>query len=128
VLLGDFWMTGIGQGMEAYQRAMPMYAFAGVSAAAHTHNIFMQVLVETGVVGLLTFVGVLACFFRTQFSFLRKTGDWRKRVLAAAFVAAVVGFLMQGMFDHPFHNYRVMLAFYLFLGVANAVTDMREDT
>ena len=125
-LLGDFWMTGIGQGMGAYQRAMPMYAFAGVSAA-HTHNIFMQIFVETGLVGLIVFVGVLACFFRGQFVFMRRDdAEKRRQVLAAAITAGVVGFLVQGMFDYPFHNYSVMLVFFLFLGIGGAVVTLKS--
>ena len=65
---------------------------------------------------------MLASFFRTQFSFMRNTADKRRRILSAAMTAAVVGFLFQGIFDLVFYNFRVMLAFFLFIGLANALT------
>ncbi|MCL2398694.1 MAG: O-antigen ligase family protein [Defluviitaleaceae bacterium] len=124
-MLGDFWMSGIGQGAEAYNAVYPFYAFSGVTAL-HSHNLYLQIFLETGIVGFLVFLAILACFFRTQFSFMRHTSDQRRKLLSAAMVAAVVGFLMQGVFDHSFHNYRVMLVFYLFLGIANCITEVEE--
>ena len=122
-MLGDFWMTGIGQGAEAYNAVYPYYAFSAVTAL-HSHNLFLQVFLETGIVGILVFFAVLACFFRTQFSFMRNTTDNRRRFLSAAMASAVIGFLIQGMFDHAIYNYRVMLVFYLYLAMANCVTEL----
>ena len=121
-MLGDFWMAGIGQGAEAYNSVYPFYAFSAVTAQ-HSHNLFLQIFIETGLVGILVFLGILACFFRTQFSFMRNCDDWRRRLLSAAMVSAVIAFLVQGMFDHNFHNYRVMLVFYLFLGIASVAAE-----
>lgn len=121
-MLGDFWTAGIGQGAAAYNSVYPFYAFSAVTAQ-HSHNWFLQIFLETGIVGFLAFLMILACFFRLQFSFMRNTSDWRVRTLSAAITAAVVGFLVQGLFDHSFHNYRVMLVFYLFLGLGVAVTE-----
>ncbi|MCL2016611.1 MAG: O-antigen ligase family protein [Defluviitaleaceae bacterium] len=125
-ILQDFWMAGLGQGIEAYNMAYPFYSFAAVPAP-HAHNLFLQVFLETGIIGLLAFLAVLACFFRTQFSFMRNTQDSRRKLLSAAITAGVVGFLFQGMFDHVFYNYRVMLAFFLFLGIGTALVKVDNE-
>jgi len=127
-VLGDFWMAGLGQGLEAYNAVYPFYALSA-TPSPHSHNLFLQIFLETGVVGLLVFVVMLACFFRAQFSFMRHCGDFRMKVMSAAFTAAAVGFLFQGMFDHVFYNYRVMLSFFLFMGVANSFVSIsvREE-
>lgn len=122
-MLGDFWMAGIGQGPEAYNNVYPYYAFSAVTAL-HSHNLYLQIFLETGIVGLLVFIGILACFFRTQFSFMRHTAEKKRKLLSAAMTAAVVGFLIQGIFDHAFYNYRVMLIFFLYIGLANALTEV----
>jgi len=121
-ILEDFWMAGLGQGIEAYNQVYPFYAFAAVPSP-HSHNLFLQIFLETGIVGIVVFIVVLACFFRTQFSFIRRTTDLSRKVLAAALTAAVVGFLFQGMFDHVFYNYRVMLTFFIFIGIAQGVSE-----
>ncbi|MCL2839169.1 MAG: O-antigen ligase family protein [Defluviitaleaceae bacterium] len=124
-LIGDFWMFGIGQGMDAYNRAAPLHSLAGVYAA-HSHNLFLQVFLETGIVGFITFMSVLILFFHRQFSFMGRVADSRRRILSGAFVSAVVGFLVMGLFDFPFHNYSIMLAFFLVLGLGSAVTWVKE--
>lgn len=118
-VLKDFWITGVGQGMDAYNVVFPFYAFNAI-VAPHSHNLFLQVFVETGIVGLLVFLGVLACFVRTMVCFLRRAADWRDKVVAAAILAAAAGFLFQGIFDYVFYNNRVMLTFFLFMGLGSA--------
>ena len=121
-ILEDFWMAGLGQGIEAYNQVYPFYAFAAVPSP-HAHNLFLTVFLETGIVGLVVFLAVLACFFRTQLSFIRRTSDIKRKIMSAALTAAVVGFLFQGMFDHVFYNYRVMLTFFIFIGIAQGVCE-----
>ena len=82
----------------------------------------MQIVAGAGIVALLVFIGIIACFFRAQANFIRKTNDYRLRVMSAAMISAVIGFLAQGMFDYVFYNYRVLLAFYLFIGISLAFT------
>ena len=118
-ILEDFWMSGLGQGAEAFNRVFPFYALAA-SVAEHAHNTFLQMAIELGILGLVIFIGFLACFFRMTANFLRQSKDFKHRVMAAAMIAAVIGFLLQGVFDHVFYNFRVLLAFYIFIGLAMA--------
>ena len=120
-MLGDFWPMGVGQGEYAFNRVYTYYSL-GAIFTPHSHNLFLQIFIETGIVGLIVFIGILACFIRAQANFLRKVKEFRLRVFSAALVAATVGFLAQGVFDHNFYNYRVMLAFYLFIGIGMAFT------
>jgi putative inorganic carbon (HCO3(-)) transporter len=124
-ILRDFWMSGLGQGIEAYNHVYPFYGFAAVPAP-HSHNLFIQIFVELGIVGLLVFIGLLACFFRTMVNFLRRKTELRLRIMAAAIISAVIGFLFQGIFDYVFYNYRVLLSFYIFLGIAIAFAKVYE--
>jgi len=118
-MLQDFWLGGVGQGIDAYNTVYPFYALAAIYSP-HSHSLYIQYLVEIGVIGFLVFVAVLACYFRTMANFLRRATEFRHRVMAAAMVAAVVGFLFQGVTDFVFYNYRVLLTFYLFIGISIA--------
>ena len=126
-MLGDFWPVGVGQGEYAFNRVYHFYSL-GATFTPHSHNLFLQIFIETGIVGFLVFIGVLACFYRAQANFLKRTQEFRLRVMSAAMVAAVTGFLIQGMFDYAFYNYRVMLTFYLFLGLGIAFTRVAGNT
>jgi len=120
-VIGDFWMVGIGQGIEAYSRVYPYYGLAAIYSP-HSHNLFFQVFIELGIVGILTFLGLLACFFRAMVTFIRNVTELKLKVVAVAMIAAVIGFLFQGIFDYVFYNYRVLLTFYVFLGLGIAFT------
>ena len=120
-MLGDFWPVGVGQGEYAFNRVYIFYSL-GATFTPHSHNLFLQIFIETGIVGLLMFIGVLACFYRAQVNFLKRVTEFRLRVMSAAMIAAVTGFLIQGVFDYAFYNYRVMLTFFLFIGLGIAFT------
>ena len=120
-MLADFWPVGVGQGEVAFNRVYIYYSL-GAIITPHSHNLFLQIFIQTGIAGFLVFIGVLACFFRAQANFLRRVTEFRLRVMSAAMIAAVSGFLLQGMFDYAFYNYRVMLTFFLFIGISLAFT------
>src|SRR5699024_991064 len=51
-MLKDFWLSGIGMGSEAFTAVYPFYSYNAV-VAPHSHNLFLQILVEAGVVGIV---------------------------------------------------------------------------
>ncbi|MCL2352699.1 MAG: O-antigen ligase family protein [Firmicutes bacterium] len=124
-ILRDFWFSGLGQGISAYNVAYPFYAFANV-VAPHSHNLYLQVFVETGIFGLLVFLALLAVFYKTQLPFVYGASG-KTKALCAGVSAAVAGFLFQGMFDYVFYNYKVMLAFFVFLGIGGAAVRLGRE-
>lgn len=79
----------------------------------HTNNIFVHVLFEQGSVGLVLFSAlVLAALWRVS------VGTARDHSMSAALFAAILGFLVVGLFDSLLDAPRVALLFYLTLLVA----------
>ena len=118
-MLRDFWMIGVGQGSDAFRRVYSFYALAA-TPTWHTHNLYLQLAAEIGVLGLVVFMLLLACYFRAMANFFVRASCMRHRFLAAVFIAAPLGILLQGLFDHVFFNYSVLLSFYVFLGIGLA--------
>ena len=128
-MLRDFWMIGVGQGSDAFRRVYSFYSLAG-TPTQHTHNLYLQFASEIGVLGLIVFLGLLACYFRAMANFYVRAGSISHKFLAAVFIAAPLGILFQGLFDHVFFNYSVLLSFYIFLGIGlacNRVLDTKKD-
>ncbi len=122
LMLKDFWLSGIGPGTEAFTQVYPFYSYSSV-VAPHSHNLFLQIIVESGVLGIAAFAVLLILFAKklaTAHQFEGKTGTLS--VMMVGIGAAIVGFLVQGLFDNCFYNYRVFMIFWsvLAFGVAAA--------
>lgn len=117
LMLKDYWISGIGLGSEAFTRIYPFYSYSSI-VAPHAHNMFLQILVESGIVGISAFLIMLFAFFK-RLSVIHAMAGRKSPVstMIVAFAAAVSGFLLQGMFDNCFYNYRVFMIFWLTLSV-----------
>lgn len=113
LMLKDFWITGIGLGSEAFTRIYPFYSYSSI-VAPHAHNLFLNLLAETGVAGITAFVILLIVFFkRLAGTYALKGKGGAVSTMTVAYAAAIAGFLLQGMFDNCFYNYRVFMIFWL---------------
>jgi putative inorganic carbon (hco3(-)) transporter len=84
----------------------------------HAHNLFLNVAAERGILGLLTFSGLVVVLFQTLHGALvhaRRTSD---RMLAGGLIASFVAFLVHSIFDVSYYDYRILLLFWILLGVA----------
>jgi O-antigen ligase len=116
LMLRDFWFTGIGPGTAAFNRIYPLYSFNAVPAS-HAHNLYLQITCDAGVCGLAVFVFIIFAYFRNLCAAISKETEKSSKILQIAAVSAVLGFLVQGMTDYSFYNYRVMLTFWTVLGL-----------
>ena len=75
-MIEDNLTTGIGIGEGAWDRLYPLYAYLGVEAAPHSHNLYLQIWLELGIIGLLVFVVFLFLLYQSGFTlFSRLAGD-----------------------------------------------------
>ena len=120
-MLKQFWWNGIGMGTEAFNRVYPIYSYNAVTAL-HSHNLYLQLLTETGIGGVISFAMVMLTSLKKII--VGYTAD-KKSIhgfLCGAVIAGLFGFLLQGMFDYSFYNYRVFAIFWIYiaLGIASA--------
>ena len=124
-MIKDHFGGGIGVGEGAFAKVYPLYSLAGIESAPHSHNLYLQILVEIGMAGLLVFLAVVIIFIRNNFSLYRIFGfeseHKTERVLSAAGFCAVISVLIQGMTDYIWYNYRVFFVFWLVIGLTAAM-------
>jgi O-antigen ligase len=114
-MLKDYWPTGVGLGTKAFSGIYSAYAYNGVPAP-HAHNLYLQILSETGAAGLLSFAWVSIKAFRNSVS--TSFGKERfKKHIGAGLAAALTGFFVQGVFDNVFYNYRIYLLFFITVAI-----------
>jgi putative inorganic carbon (HCO3(-)) transporter len=116
-MLGDYWFTGIGPGEAAFNKVYPLYGYNTVTAP-HSHNLFLQVICDAGFGAFVAFMAILLSVARTLGAAFARESDGRGRVYQAAAAASLAGFLVQGLTDYSFYNYRVALTFWICVGLA----------
>jgi O-antigen ligase len=127
-LLADYWFTGIGHGSDAFNIIYPAYSYSAIEAP-HAHNLYLLILTEMGVLGAAAFIGVIFVFFRKLFYVIKNSAVKEYRIVAAATASGMAGFLIQGMFDNVWYNYRVFLYFWLIIafGISVYIADKKRE-
>ena len=119
------WMTGIGPGNEVFSRLFNFYA-QDLVIAPHSHNLFLQLACEGGILLLIVFIVIVLIFVRMMLAAIGKEKDQDTKLVQSAIVSGVIGFLVQGMTDYSFYNKRLMLMFWMFLA-AGALAARRSE-
>ena len=106
-------VTGIGLGTAAPQKFIAQYGlYAGGHPYVHAHNLFLEVWLETGLVGLLAFLGAVLEAIRRAARQVRGSKNSAARTITAASAAALCGYLVTGLADYPWSYPRVMTVFW----------------
>lgn len=121
-----FW-SGIGYGTEAYQNVYPQFAYAGMEAAEHSHNLALQILIGMGIGGLLVLVFTVFLFFQMNLEHLKISQNAEHRRMIMATICTVLATLVMGCFDFVWYNYRIFFMFWVLLGIACSYTRVGQE-
>ena len=127
-IVKDYFWGGIGYGTDSFERLYPIYSYAGIEAAPHSHSLYLQILIGMGIGGLLVFTVLMFFYTQKSFEYMKKpTGKDSYLITLSAFTS-VLAMLIMGLFDYVWYNYRIFFLFWtvLALGVACARIGKRE--
>lgn len=117
----DNWWFGIGPGNSTFKLAYGLYMRSGFDALG-TYCVPLEVAVEAGIIGLLTFAWlVMAVMARAHRTFWTST-DAQVRWLAAGAAAAIAGMMLHGLVDTVFYRPQVQLVFWLMVASVVALS------
>ena len=114
-MAGDYWLSGIGIGTGAFERVYQNYALNGAGFALHSHNFYLQLVVEMGVIALILFILIVFSSFKQIVSIKHKNSVNKNVALAAG--GALIGYLFQGVAENLWYNYRMILIFWILIGI-----------
>ena len=87
------------------------------------HNNFLQLAVDTGLFGLITWISIWVAYFMTLYQRLTaNSGDLVYKKDAMGSAAAVVGFLVAGFFETNFYDSEVSMLLYFIMALPFAGT------
>ena len=110
----DYWPSGIGLGLEPFKLIYPKYSL-NAAYAHHSHNIYIQLLIETGIAGFGLFLAMLVVYYKTLLAGFFRTRDRFTSTFMIAIASGMAGYLAQGMVENIWYNNRVLLTFWVML-------------
>ncbi len=126
-MLKDYFFTGIGVGEGAFRKIYPLYTLSGIEAAPHSHNLYLQIWLETGIIGLLIFLIFIFFYMQSHFTCYKMQLETQNRMYTCAGLCGIIAILVQGMTDYVWYNYRVFLMFWLIIGLSSAFVRLNRD-
>lgn len=118
-ILKDYWFTGLGLGNDTLLRVSRNYYIylSKGSIPSHSHNLFLQLWLETGFPGIVTFLGfILTTVKKSIRSIVQSEDKFIKNILIAG-LASLTGILADGMVEYIWFDRRVMLFFWAVIGI-----------
>jgi putative inorganic carbon (HCO3(-)) transporter len=113
-MVQDHPLTGVGPGQV--KALFPQYALpeAHRKSTSHVHNTPLQIAAERGLLGLAAWLWLWVAFFREGIRLLGRLGpdQIREQRLVAGSLAALLGFLVAGLFEYNFGSSVVVLVAY----------------
>lgn len=119
-MMKDYWATGLGLGLPAFARVYRDYMIAG-TPAVHAHNLYLQLGLEMGILGLLT-LGLLIVTGFSKARLVLKTSTKPDTYLLAAALSAIAGHLLHGLFDYVWYSPKIVMVFWMTFGMLSALS------
>ncbi len=147
-MLKDNILAGIGVGTDAWGKIYPQYSLNAMESTPHAHNLFLQLVIDLGIMGLVAYLLFLFLLYQSGFTYFAELSDERLllpealgdgdapkstevnqnirrsrmdlRIQAAAPLCSVLAVLAHGMVENIWYNYRVYLMIWLVTGLASA--------
>jgi O-antigen ligase len=113
IIKNNFFM-GIGYGKKSF-----LLNFQNNVEVQHTHNIFLNTAIETGIPGLALFVIILFLIIRIFLYALKADPSYEKKVFIAGIFAAIIGFLTLNLFDYMYIGWPGQM-FWMLVGTGHA--------
>lgn len=107
-------LIGIGPGNDLFKKVYPLYMVSGFEALG-AYNVFLEIMVEAGLVGVMAFVALLIAIGKA--AFLRGRSG---QLLGMACLAALMGLMVHGLVDTVWYRPPVQLMFWLVAALAES--------
>ncbi|MGB9791724.1 MAG: glycosyltransferase [Thermacetogeniaceae bacterium] len=116
-IIKDFWFCGVGVGTDAFRWVYDrFYTVYGV-VAMHTHDFYIELIVEIGVFGFILFLLMLGAHLAHGLRSALRMQPGVARAVAMASLAGLAGYLVQGITEQPWYNFRMAFLFWFLLSL-----------
>lgn len=115
-----FWGTGMG----TVWYYIPQYSQSIYTFIAHSHNLYLQLAVEGGFFGLVSFLILVGTMLLMNFDVFRKSRSRRQRGIALGLLAGFIGFMVQGFVDAAIVAPQFGMLFWVYSGLSKNLWEL----
>jgi len=108
----------LGSGINTYSSVQWRY---NVGWGGYPHNSYLQMMAETGIIGLSSFLWLLFVLFRNSLRNFRKMQNFEFKILLLSFLTGLSGFLIHSFFDTNFYSVQLSSLMWIIMGVIVAI-------
>jgi len=124
-IIRDYPITGIG--WEGFRIVYPEYKpDEGRQLVSHAHNNFVDVAVDSGLLGLGIFIWLLVTIYKVGFHIFKELEDGYFKGIAWGFLGSLTAFLIAGLSQYNFGDSEVVMLFYFLLGMVMVIPRIVE--
>ena len=127
-MLKQFWFTGIGIGTKAFTKIYPNFAVNIASAAPHSHMLFMQIFVEMGALGIVSFlifwIGQIKGLIK---SFIENKANRELKNFTIASLSSLIGIIFVSSVEYVWFYPRVMIAFFIVFALSSVCVKLSNN-
>ena len=126
-MLSDVSPYGIGIGEGAFAAVYPSYALHGIETAPHSHSLYLQILTELGISGAVIFSVFLFILVQMNLSHIASPDSKSGKMVEVGIFCGLIAFLVQGVTDYVWYNYRIFLMFWITVGLSVGAVLMSKN-
>ncbi|HAN09983.1 MAG TPA: hypothetical protein DCP90_05135 [Clostridiales bacterium] len=126
-IIKDYFLTGVGFGVAAFSGIYLFYKHQYLTAL-HAHNLYLEILAETGIIGFLVFAYFVFSVIINLMKNYVQENDKFKKYIVLGILAAFLGILVNGFAEYTWSDFRVVGMFWIVVGIGAALTTKRETT
>lgn len=122
-MIKENWLIGIGAGPDTFAKIYPRYAHMFATTAPHSHMLYLELFVEFGLIGGLSFFIYLFNIVKRGLGSYSKA-DKELKVIIIAAISALLGISFVCAAEYIWFYPRVMFAYWTVLGILLASVRM----
>ena len=126
-MIRDFGLTGIGLGPGNFTPLYADYCNPRAAAAQHSHMLYLEVWLEMGLLGIVSFLCLYLGVIRRGIRAMRHADPLLRWVLIAC-VSSLVGVSFVGAAEYIWFYPRIMFAFFILIGITLSAAKLAEES
>ena len=124
----DNFILGIGSGNQTFREIYGLYMITGFDALS-TYSVPLEIAVESGIFGLISFVSFIILFLVKAFQLILKISPngLVSKVIMSCAILTILGVMTHGMFDTIFFRPQVQFLFWTMIAMSSSVINDKKQ-